>query len=261
MGVKGSGTIRNDAATHKDGRVNRIFPLTRSYRERRGSLFILVRTFPFRVAIHSTSYGFVPRPVCCAVRADKRRGVRCQGRQARARDALGDARGGPFENRSVVRDVRERVLFPALTEGVRGLNACVLEHAASACQTNASVSAVKSTTARFILRVMACRSICLLARAEELGAQNPRDAFRLQINIRLRRDFSQCFLPRASVDLVLRSASEPHNLTTARATVSHARSRPALSSSRLRRFCRTSPAHARAGASDGESAVPDLRSS
>ena len=74
MGVKGSGTIRNDAATHKDGRVNRIFPLTRSYRERRGSLFILVRTFPFRVAIHSTSYGFVPRPVCCAVRADKRRG-------------------------------------------------------------------------------------------------------------------------------------------------------------------------------------------
>lgn len=32
------------------------------------------RTFPFCVAIHSTSYGSVPRPVCCAAGAGRRRG-------------------------------------------------------------------------------------------------------------------------------------------------------------------------------------------
>jgi len=77
------------------------------------------RTFPFCVAIHSTSYGSVPRPVCCAAEGGEEGGVRCQGRQARARDALGDARCGPFENRSVVRDVRERVLFPGTHRGLQ----------------------------------------------------------------------------------------------------------------------------------------------
>lgn len=117
--------------------------------------------------------------------------------------------------------------FQARTEGAKALNVCVLAHAASACQTDASTTAARSATARFIVRVMTCRSICLLPRAEERGAQNPRDAFRVQFFSTLRRDFSHCFA--ASLDLVLPRASVPPSLTTARATVSHARSRPASS--------------------------------
>jgi hypothetical protein len=51
--------------------------------------------------------------------------------------------------------------FQARTEGCSGLNVCVVAHFASACQTDASASAAKSATARCIVRVMACRSICL----------------------------------------------------------------------------------------------------
>jgi hypothetical protein len=99
--------------------------------------------------------------------------------------------GGPVrETRSVTRAmVPSRIgvscatfenvsFFQARTEGAKALNVCVLAHAASACQTDASTTAARSATARFIVRVMTCRSICLLPRAEERGAQNPRDAFR-----------------------------------------------------------------------------------
>jgi hypothetical protein len=103
----------------------------------------------------------------------------------------------------------------------------VVAHVASACQTDASASAAKSATARCIVRVMACRSICLLP-PEERGAKNPTcDAF----DCKIRRLFVVTFrrVPRAKKDLVLSRASEPPSLTTARAPVSHAHSRPASS--------------------------------
>ena len=118
VGGKGSGTIRDDAATRED--ASRVF-------FRGGALptgdvvpFQSSRA-PFRFAWRSTP----PRTGPCRGRFAARRkggeegGVRCQGRQARARDALGDARCGPFENRSVVRDVRERVLFPGTHRGLQ----------------------------------------------------------------------------------------------------------------------------------------------
>ena len=115
MGVwvwEGKGQERSETTPRRARTRQEFFSAAARSHRRRGSFSILARTFPFCVAIHSTSYGSAPRPVCCAAEGGRRRAVRCQGRQARARDALGDARCGPFENRSVVRDVRERVLFP-----------------------------------------------------------------------------------------------------------------------------------------------------
>ena len=97
------------------------------------------------------------------------------------------------------------------------MNVCVVAHFASACQTDASASAAKSATARCIVRVMACRSICLLP-PEERGAKNPTcDAF----DCKIRRLFVVTFrrVPRSkerSGSLARFGAAQPHNRTRAR---------------------------------------------
>jgi hypothetical protein len=93
----------------------------------------------------------------------------------------------------------------------------VVAHVASACQTDASASAAKSATARCIVRVMACRSICLLP-PEERGAKNPTcDAF----DCKIRRLFVVTCrrVPRSkerSGSLARFGAAQPHNRTRAR---------------------------------------------
>ena len=182
---KGSGTIRDDAATREDA-SDGFFP-DAALQTRRGSFFI-------RGGAHLS-----------VLRGDPLHLVRIRAQAGLLRDRSGEKEGGydvrvggPVrETRSVTRAmVPSRIgvscatfenvsFFQARTEGAKALNVCVLAHAASACQTDASASAARRATARFIVRVMTCRSICLLPRAEERGAQNPRDAFRAIFFFRL----------------------------------------------------------------------------
>lgn len=216
VGGKGSGTIRDDAATRED--ASRVF-------FRGGALptgdvvpFQSSRA-PFRFAWRSTP----PRTGPCRGRFAARRKGGEEGRY--------DVRvGRPVrETRSATRGVVpsrigvscatfENVsFFQARTEGCSCLNVCVVAHDASACQTDASASAAKSATARCIVRVMACRSICLLP-PEERGAKNPTcDAF----DCKIRRLFVVTFrrVPPSkerSGSLARFGAAQPHNRTRAR---------------------------------------------
>ena len=89
--------------------------------------------------------------------------------------------------------------FQARTEGARGLNVCVLAHAASACQTDASASAARSATARSIVRVMACRSICLLAPRRNVARKIHVTRFASKFDVDASRDDFSGVFPAASL--------------------------------------------------------------
>lgn len=166
---KGSGTIRDDAATREDA-SDGFFP-DAALQTRRGSFFI-------RGGAHLS-----------VLRGDPLHLVRIRAQAGLLRDRSGEKEGGydvrvggPVrETRSVTRAmVPSRIgvscatfenvsFFQARTEGAKALNVCVLAHAASACQTDTSASAARSATARFIVRVMTCCSICLLPRARNVA--------------------------------------------------------------------------------------------
>lgn len=216
VGGKGSGTIRDDAATRED--ASRVF---------------------FRGGALPTGDWFLfnPRAHLSVLRGDPLHLVRVRAEAGLLRGGRGEKKGGydvrvgrPVrETRSATRGVVpsrigvscatfENVsFFQARTEGCSCLNVCVVAHDASACQTDASASAAKSATARCIVRVMACRSICLLP-PEERGAKNPTcDAF----DCKIRRLFVVTFrrVPPSkerSGSLARFGAAQPHNRTRAR---------------------------------------------
>ena len=216
VGGKGSGTIRDDAATRED--ASRVF-------FRGGALptgdvvpFHSSRA-PFRFAWRSTPPRTGPRRGRFAARRKGGEEGRYDVRVGRpVRETRSATRGVVPSRIGVSCATFENVsFFQARTEGCSCLNVCVVAHDASACQTDASASAAKIATARCIVRVMACRSICLLP-PEERGAKNPTcDAF----DCKIRRLFVVTFrrVPPSkerSGSLARFGAAQPHNRTRAR---------------------------------------------
>lgn len=207
---------------------------------------VLSRTFPFGVVIHSTSYGSAPRPVCCAARAERgmMRRVRV-GRSTRETSHLAICAVVPSRFGVSCATFQARVLVSkARTDGCSGANFWVSAHAASACRTDASASTARSSTTRFIVRVVARCSLCpVLSRTCGAKTHNHRlttDAYRVEISewnncSNLHHEYSrspESSQATRSVPARSRFCASwiPERHTPARATVSHAHLRPTTSS-------------------------------